>query len=86
MSQLDNVRQSVRVLAQNADRLGNQLTPFTQKFTQESQKVIAAIGNTATGTDKQIASILAQASKDLQQTVAALKQVKQAGDQWAGRA
>lgn len=85
-SQIEQLKMTVRTLADNSDKIGNQLVPFTQKFSQESQKVIAAIGNTATGDDKQIAAALSAATKSLQQTVAALRQVKQTGDQWSARA
>ncbi|RSX54294.1 hypothetical protein D2E25_0602 [Bifidobacterium goeldii] len=85
-STLDQLRQTVRALADNSDKIGNQLAPFTHKFAQESQKVIAAIGNTATGQDKQIAQTLAAATKSLEQTIAALRQVKKTGDEWSARA
>lgn len=80
------LKQTMTALAQSADQLGNQLAPYTQKFTEETQKVIAAIGETSTGTDKQVAATLQAASQSLQQTVAALRQVKQANEQWAARA
>lgn len=86
MSQLDQLRSTVRTLAENSNQMGNQLAPFSQKFTEETNKVVATIGNTATGQDKKIAATLTAASKSLEQTVAYLLQVKQVADQWAARA
>lgn len=82
-SKLTQLKQEVMALASSAEKLGSQLSPFTQKFSTESQKVIATIGDTATGEDKRIAETLQAATQSLKQTVNALQQVKQTGDQWA---
>lgn len=82
-SKLTQLKQEVMALANSAEKLGSQLSPFTQKFSQESQKVVATIGETATGEDKKIVEALNAASQSLQKTINTLQQVKQTGDQWA---
>lgn len=81
MSALDELKKRLSQLAEDSRKVGSDLGRFEQKFTEQSKKVSAEIGNTSTGVDKQIIATLQAASKALEQSIGALQKAsKDCGD------
>lgn len=83
MSALDELKQRVSALAEDAERTSGELASFETEFSDASQKVAAEIGNTATGEDQEIIASLQAASQALEQSVAALQQASQSCNDFA---
>lgn len=77
MSALDDLKQRVAQLAQEAEETSGQLAEFETGFTDTANTVSAEIGNTSTGKDQEIIGSLQAASKALEDSVAALQKAAQ---------
>jgi len=78
MSQVEQMRMQLHSLADQSRQGAASLGGFKQRFEQSSQQVQALIRGSATGADRDIATLLEAAAKSVDQAVQSL-QIAEAG-------
>ncbi|GIG62971.1 hypothetical protein Lfu02_73430 [Longispora fulva] len=83
MSQLDQLRQQIHQLGQDARTQAGGLAAFKPKFSQAVGHVNAIIGGSAQQVDKNMIATLQAAEKQVDQAIAALTEAASAAGRYA---
>jgi glutamate/tyrosine decarboxylase-like PLP-dependent enzyme len=85
MSSIEDAKQQLAKVVTESEGTASALAQFKDAFDSLTDGVMAAIGNTATGTDADIAKIYEAAKTSIDQTVSTLAQAAQASKDFATR-
>lgn len=84
MSQLQQLKQQVSSIGQDAKSTAQGLNSFKSKFSQAVGQVSATVGGSSQQVDQKLIASLQAAEKQVDQAVAALQQASAAAQQYAG--
>lgn len=85
MSAVSELKQQLQQISEETKRIAQSLQQYKQKFTEQSQKVQAQIGGTATDTERQVIETLNAAGGSIDQTAGTLAQAAQACEDYSAR-
>lgn len=83
MSQLQQLRQQVSSIGQDAKSTAQGLSSFKSKFSQAVGQVSATVGGSSQQVDQKLIASLQAAEKQVDQAVAALQQAASAAQQYS---
>ena len=86
MSSITQIKQQVNAIGQQATATAAQLAQMATNINKNAAAVTQAIGDTASGEDKQMVASFQLASKAMNQAVQALQAAGQSAKNWAMKA
>ena len=86
MSSIENVKQQVSSVGEQAGKTAIQLSNMSKSFKKDAAAVINAIGGTASGEDKKLAQAFTQASEALNKAAMSLQAASQSAKNWVNKA
>ena len=73
-SQVQQLKQSLTSFGQTTDRAAGTLSQQSREYDRAAQQVLAMIGGTATGKDREVATAIQSASRAVREAAQALSQ------------